>query len=212
MNLTHTAQDVASGATHMMGNLIITDVRILDTLHNSRLVENLRDFEINVLASLMTVKNYEAKEFVAELDDDMLKNALMILVEGEIEVSAMVGNEPVSLHLETSGDLARIMSFVGGHTMSISAKINVKKDSAVLLLQRSKLETLLYSHPSIMYYVMRNLIGHIHGVARRNNAEKEELGNYACGLVILSGLLFAVALGAVKMVVLMLPFYNQSEF
>ncbi len=108
----------------------------------------------------------------------MLKDALMILVEGEIEVNAMVGNEPVSLHLETPGDLARIMSFVGGNTMSISARINVRKNSAVLLLQRSKLETLLHSHPSIMYYVMRNLICHVHGVARRKNAEKEEMCNY----------------------------------
>ncbi len=178
MNLTNTAQDVPSGATHMMGNLIIPDVWILDALRNSRLVENLRDFEINVLASLITVKSYEAREFVAELDDDFLKDALMILVEGEIEISAMVGNEPVSLHLETSGDLARIMSFVGSNTMSISAKINVRKDSAVLLLQRSKLETLLHSHPSIMYYVMRNLICHVHGVARRKSAEKEEMCNY----------------------------------
>ncbi len=178
MNLTNTVQDVPAGATHMMDNLIIPNARILDALHNSRLVENLRDFEINVLASLITVKYYEAKEFVAELDNDMLKDALMILVEGEIEISAMVDNEPVSLHLETPGDLARVMSFVGGHTMSLSAQINVRKDSAVLLLQRSKLETLLHSHPAIMYYVMRNLICHVHGVARRKNAEKEEMCNY----------------------------------
>jgi CRP/FNR family cyclic AMP-dependent transcriptional regulator len=48
----------------------------------------------------------------------------------------------------------------------------------VLLLQRAKLETLLHSHPSIVYCVMRNLVRHVHGVARRKNAEKEEMSNY----------------------------------
>jgi CRP/FNR family cyclic AMP-dependent transcriptional regulator len=169
-------------AMHMMGDLIIPDERVLAALHNSGLVENLRDFEISVLASLITVKYYEASELVAELDDDTLKEALMILVEGAIEVSAFVGNEPVSLYLESPGDLARIMSFVGGNTMSISARINVRKNSAVLLLQRAKLETLLHSHPSIVYCVMRNLVRHVHGVARRKNAEKEEMSNYLYGM------------------------------
>jgi CRP-like cAMP-binding protein len=163
---------------HMMGDLMIPDERVLRALHNSRLVENLRDFEINVLASLIAVRYFEVKEFIVELDDDSLKDALMILVEGEVEVSAMVENEPVSLHLESPGDLARIISFVGGNMMNISASIKVKKDSAVLLLQRSKLETLLHSHPSIVYCVMRNLVRHMHGVARRKNAEKEEMSNY----------------------------------
>jgi CRP/FNR family cyclic AMP-dependent transcriptional regulator len=183
MNLSNTQYDNPPAAMPMMGDLMIPDERVLRALHNSRLVENLRDFEINVLTSLITVQYFEARELVAELDDDdTLKDALMILVEGAIEVSAMVNNEPVSLHLATPGDLARIMSFVGGEMINISARIMVKRDSAVLLLQRSKLETLLHSHPSIVYCVMRNLVRHVHGVARRKNAEKEEMSNYLYGI------------------------------
>jgi hypothetical protein len=103
---------------------------------------------------------------------------LMILVEGEIKISATIGNEPVSLHLEAPGDLARVVSFVGGANMNISAKLNVKKVSAVLLLQRSKLETLLHDHPYIVYSVLRNLVLHMHSIARRNNGEKEEMRKY----------------------------------
>jgi hypothetical protein len=40
------------------------------------------------------------------------------------------------------------------------------------------LETLLISHPAIAYYVMRNLVRHMHGVVRRSNTEKEEMSNY----------------------------------
>jgi CRP-like cAMP-binding protein len=182
MKLTNTQHGTQHGDSlsgiHMMGDLMIPDERVLIALHNSRLVENLRDFEINVLASLITIQYFEISEFNAELDDDSLKDALMILVEGDIEVSAFVGNEPVSLHLEVPGDLARIISFVGGNLMNVSARIKVNKGSAVLLLQRAKLETLLFSHPAIVYCVMRNLVRHVHGVARRKNAEKEEMSNY----------------------------------
>jgi CRP-like cAMP-binding protein len=182
MNLANTQHDTQYGnppaAMRMMGELMIPDERVLRALHNSRLVENLRDFEINVLARIITVRYFEIKEFIVELDDDSLKDALMILVEGDVEVSAMVENEPVSLRLEAPGDLARIISFVGGNMMNISARIIVKRDSVVLLLRRSKLETLLHAHPSIVYCVMRNLVRHMHGVARRKNAEKEEMSNY----------------------------------
>jgi CRP/FNR family cyclic AMP-dependent transcriptional regulator len=178
MNQLSTPHDNPPVPMHMMGDLIVPDERVRRALHNSRLVENLRDFEINVLGNLLTVQYFEVKEFIAELGDDLLSDALMILVEGEIEISAMVDKELVSLHLEAPGDLARIISFVGGNMMNIGARIKVKKDSTVLLLQRAKLETLLHSHPSIVYCVMRNLVRHVHGVARRKNAEKEEMSNY----------------------------------
>src|SRR5450759_2214492 len=182
MKLTNTQHGTQHGnplaTMHMMGNLMIPDERVFNALHNSTLVKNLRDFEVNVLASLITIQYFEISEFNAELDDDTLKEALMILVEGDIEVSAFVGNEPVSLHLEVPGDLARFISFVGGNLMNVSARMKVNKGSAVLLLKRAKLETLLYSHPSIVYCVMRNLVRHMHGVARRKNAEKEEMSNY----------------------------------
>ena len=177
MNIAEPQHSTPPVAMHMMGNLI-PDERVLSALHNSRMVENLSDSEIEILTSLLTVQYFETKEFIVELDDEPLKSSLMILVEGRIEVSALVDNQPVLLQLETPGDLARIISFVGGNTMSVRARIKIKKDSTVLLLQRSKLETLLHSHPSIVYGVMKNLVRHVHGVARRKNAEMEEMSNY----------------------------------
>ena len=163
---------------HMMGDRMIPDERILRALYDSGLVENLPEYEISLLAGLITVQYFEARESVVELYDPLLKEALMILVEGEIEVSAMVNNEPVLLNLQTPGDLARIISFVSNNLENVSARMKVKKNSAVLLLQRVQLESLLKSHPSIVYCVMRNLVRHVHGVARRKNAENEQLSNY----------------------------------
>jgi len=178
MNMNSLIPETPTDILRMMGDRIIPDERIMQALHSSKLMENLRDFEISVLAGLINVRYFESQELVAELNDESLKDALMVLVEGKIEVSAIVNHEPMSLFLESAGDLARIISFVGGNTMDISVSIKVKEPSAVLLLQRSKLETLLNSHPAIVYCVMRNLVRHVHGVARRKSADKEELSNY----------------------------------
>jgi CRP/FNR family transcriptional regulator, cyclic AMP receptor protein len=179
MNIDLTDSQIAypPSTLHMMGDLMIPDERVLNALHASGLVEDLREFEVSVFASLLTIQYFEVSELVAELDVG-LRDALMILVEGEVEVNAMVANESVLLHLKSPGDLARIISFVGGNFVNISARLKIRKNSAVLLLQRSKLETLLHTHPSIVYCVMRNLIRHVHAVSRRKNAEKEEMSNY----------------------------------
>ena len=154
-----------------------SDELVLTTVGHSKLAEGLRDYEIAVLANLMTLQHFEVNGCSLELDGVVLQDALMILVNGEIEISAQVGHENVALHLKTPGDLARIISFVGGN-VSIQASISVKRDSTVLLLKRAALETLLDSHPPIAYYVMRNLVRHMHGVVRRSNTEKEEMKNY----------------------------------
>jgi CRP/FNR family cyclic AMP-dependent transcriptional regulator len=178
MNLTDTQHGSLISPMHMMGDRMIPDERILKALYSSGLVENLLEYEIGLLTGLITVQYFEAKESVVELYDPLLKEALMILVEGEIEVSAMVNNEPVLLNLQTPGDLARIISFVSDNLENVSARMKVKRNSAVLLLQRAQLESLLKPHPSIVYCVMRNLVRHVHGVARRKNAENEQLSNY----------------------------------
>lgn len=177
LEITGTHPVYSKSALHMAGEAMIPDERVLSALHSSRLVEGLRDFEVDAFASLFTLHYFEVSELVAELDDS-LKDALMILVEGELEVNAMVGNESVMLHLIMPGDMARIISFIGGSIVNISARIKILKNSAVLLLQRPKLESLLQNHPAIVYGVMRNLIQHVHGVARRTKAENRELSNY----------------------------------
>jgi len=166
----------------IMNQLITPDDRVMNALQISGITENLRDFEISVLTGLLTLKYYEAGVYTSELSNFALKDALMILIEGKIEVNATVNNEPVLLQLESPGDLAKVMSFVGDNRTNISAMLNIRKNSAVLLLQRSKLESLMHSHPSIVYTVMRNLVQHIHGVARRKYAEKEQLSSYVFGM------------------------------
>lgn len=156
---------------------MMSNERILNTVGHSRLGEDLCAEEVAILSNLMTLKNYETHGSALQLDGEMLGDALMILVSGEIEISATVNQEPVALHLSVPGDLARVVSFVGGN-VSIAASLTIMRDSSVLLLKRADLESLLNTHPLIAYHVMRNLVRHMHGVVRRGNTEKAEMSNY----------------------------------
>jgi len=157
---------------------MISNENIIKALHRSTLVAELRESEIEILLGLLTTQHYKAGEFIAKPDSCSLKDALLILVEGKVEVSAIVDNEPMVMLLKDSGDLARIISFAGSNMVKIDATIEVKEDCTVLLLERAKLETLLDTHHSIVYYVMRGLVRYVHSLARHKSAETEEMSNY----------------------------------
>lgn len=157
---------------------MITKENIIKALHNSTLVAELREAEIEILLGMLTVRHYKIGEFISSPGDGGLGDALLILVEGKVEARAIVDGEPMVMHLKDPGDLARIISFVGSNLVKIEATIEVTEDCTVLLLERTRLETLLDTHPSIVYYVMRGLVRYAHGLARHKSAETEELSNY----------------------------------
>jgi CRP/FNR family transcriptional regulator, cyclic AMP receptor protein len=154
------------------------DELILRVLHNSDLTEELRDAEIEALASVMTVHDYKAGEFLLRPGDTRLEKTLMILGTGEVEATATVRGEKATLHLLQPGDIAGIITFVGGDATQISATVQVKQDSKVLLLERARFESLLNSNPAIVYYVMRGIVRHVHGIVRRMNMQSVEMSNY----------------------------------
>lgn len=158
---------------------MIADERILNALQQSTLIAELRDFEIQILIGMLTIRQYQASDFITRSGDAPLGDALLILVEGKIEVSATVDNEPMSLMLNKPGELARIISFVGSDIAKIEASIQVIEASTVLMLARTKLEMLLRTqHHTIVYYVMRGLVRHTHWLARHKGAESEEIGKH----------------------------------
>lgn len=154
------------------------DQLIMNILRNSDLTSELRDAEIEVLASIITVHDYKAGEYLLRPDDTKLEKTLMILGAGEVEATATVRGEKATLHLLQPGDIAGIITFAGGDATQISATVQVKKDSKVLLLERSQFESLLNSNPAIVYYVMRGVVRHVHGIVRRMNMQSVEMSNY----------------------------------
>jgi len=154
------------------------DDLILQTLHSSTLTEELRDAEIESLGLLFELVEFKAGQALLKPGEERLKNSLVVLASGEVEATAHVGGEQATLHLLQPGDLAGIITFVGGNVSQISATIVAKTDCKVLLLERCKFESLLNSQPAIVYYVMRGIVRHTHGIVRRMNAQSVEMTNY----------------------------------
>lgn len=154
------------------------DELILRVLRDSDLTSELRDAEIEALASVMTVQDYKAGEFLLRPGDLKLAKTLLILGTGEVEATAAIRGEKATMHLLQPGDIAGIITFVGGDATQISATVQVKKDSKVILLERAHFESLLNSNPAIVYYVMRGIVRHVHGIVRRMNMQSVEMTNY----------------------------------
>jgi CRP-like cAMP-binding protein len=157
---------------------MVTDELVMNALRNSSLSEELRDSEIEHLASIITIREYKAGEFILQPGETALKDSLLILGSGDVEATAATGGEQMTLHMLQMGDLAGIIGFVGGNVLQISATIVAKTDSKVLVLERSRFESLLNSQPAIVYYVMRGLARHVHGIVRRMNTQSIEMNNY----------------------------------
>lgn len=156
----------------------MTDSLILQTLNNSTLTEELRDAEIEILSKLFEIREYKKGESLLRPGEERLKNSLIVLASGEVEATATLGGEQATLHLLQPGDLAGIITFAGGNVSQISATVVAKTDCKVLLLDRAKFESLLNTQPAIVYYVMRGIVRHTHGIVRRMNAQSVEMSNY----------------------------------
>ena len=151
---------------------------ILNTLRSSTLSKDLRDSEIELLAGLVTQREYKSGECILEPGAVELKDCLLIVAEGNVEATFNSAGQAVTLHQLQQGDIAGVISFVGGSVQNISATIVAKSDAKILLLERGRLESLLNSCPSLVYYVMRGIARDVHGTARRMNTQSVEMNNY----------------------------------
>jgi CRP-like cAMP-binding protein len=155
---------------------------ILAVLHNTTLTDELRDSEVAALAQIITIRNYKAGEVIVIQNDnnyeDELRDSLMILGSGELDVTYNTKDEAVTLSLLMPGDLCAVIGFVGGDVSKISAGVVAKTDCTVLSLSSRRFEALLNSQPAIVYYVMRSITRYVHGIMRSLNMQTMEMSNY----------------------------------
>ena len=154
-----------------------TEELILQTLRIASFTEELREWEIAELAKVITVHEYKAGTYLIKPSESIEKDALLVLASGEAEVKAIVGNEHITMNLLKPGDLAGIVTFVGGNIKQISATVIVKSDSKVLRLDRVNFETLLNTQPGIVYCVMKGIVRQLHGIVLNLNAQSAEMNS-----------------------------------
>lgn len=150
---------------------------VIDTLRISAITEELNDAEVGILSELFEVRDYKTGEIITQPGDAQPDN-LYILARGDIEVKIKSGSEEAIIHVLKPGDLAGIITFVGGAASEISATLYAVGNTKVLTMERVKFETLINTHPLIVYKVMRGVVRNVHGIVRRINTQSTELSNY----------------------------------
>ena len=103
-------------------------------------------------------------------------NHLYAVVNGALAVARESGGQWLTLHVLTKGDLAGELGFMDGRPHY--AALRAAGPTRVLSLEREKLESLLESHPLIVYRVMRAIFRVVHAILNRMAMQASELTNY----------------------------------
>jgi CRP-like cAMP-binding protein len=150
---------------------------VIDTLRTSTITEELNDAEVQILAGLCEVQEFKAGQAIIRPGFDQPDN-LYILAYGEVQVKIQSIEGEAAIHVLKPGDLAGIITFVGGTSAHISATLTAIGETKVLSIPKAQFETLINTHPMIIYKVMRGVVRDVHGIVRRMNAQSAELSNY----------------------------------
>ena len=142
---------------------------------HSSLGSELTDSEVEVLGTLMTERQLVDGDFL--IKDGTSDDSLHIILIGKVEVVKRTGGDDfASLAVLRDGELAGELSFVDGspHTVGLRALC----ETHVLSLTRAAFETIIDTHPQLVYKVMRAVARSAHRIVHRMNTEFVELSNY----------------------------------
>ena len=153
----------------------MTDRNCLDALRASKLAAELNDEQCRLLSELVTLRDLKDGDILVK--EGNADNHLYAIDKGLLCVVKNVGRgDEVTFFTIAAGDFVDELGFMDGtvHYASLVAS----GDTRVLGLEREKLETLLASHPDIVYKVMRAIVRAVHQIQRRLSMQSVELTNY----------------------------------
>jgi CRP/FNR family transcriptional regulator, cyclic AMP receptor protein len=153
----------------------MNDETKLQALRASRLAADLDEDECRVLSALVSVRDLgDGEVLVREGKPD---NHLHVVASGMLGVVRNADTDDrVTIATLGVGDLAGELGFVDGTERH--ASLVALGSARVLGVEREKLESLLNTHPAIVYHVMRAIIRTVHQIQRRLSLQATELQNY----------------------------------
>ena len=147
----------------------------LEALRHSRLAAELSEGQCRLLAELVSLRDLKEGEVL--IREGHADNHLYVIVRGALSAIKNAGRpEALALFTMGAGDFVDELGFIDGseHYASLVAL----GDTRVLGLERETLESLLTSHPDIVYKVMRSIVRVVHQIQRRLSMQSAELTNY----------------------------------
>jgi CRP/FNR family cyclic AMP-dependent transcriptional regulator len=143
-------------------------------LRSSSLGAELYAEEAKVLAGIMGVRHLKDGETL--ITEGGTETTLFILAEGNLAVISNNDGKETVEYTMTKGECAGTRAFVDRTPRK--ATLRAVGDATIYTLTPDAFESLLDSHPRIVYKVMRALFRVTHGNLMRMNQESRELANY----------------------------------
>jgi len=148
---------------------------LLDALRASPLSSGLDPAQVQVLGGLLRLHPVQVGAVLGE--EGLPDNRLFVVVQGALAIVKHRGtpDETVLATLKP-GDFAHELGFLDGaprHASLVGAS-----DGQVLILEREQLESLIDTHPRILYAVMCTIVRTVHRVQTRLSLQASELTNY----------------------------------
>jgi len=145
-----------------------------EAIVDSSLGHELEKGECQALTTVMKVRSLKDGEVLVKEGD--AENTLFILTQGKLVVSSEVDGKKTAVYTMKVGECAGTRAFVD--LTPRRATLTAEGNSTVYTLEPSDFESLLESHPRIVYKVMRGLFRLTHMNLMRMNVETQELSNY----------------------------------
>ena len=143
-------------------------------LMNSLLGQDLDQDDCTVLAGIMSVRQLQDGEDLVKMGDT--SRTLFVLASGSITVnSGTLGSEGVMYTIKI-GECAGTRAFVEGTPRP--ATLRSVGSSMVYTLEPEDFESLLESHPQVLYKFMRGLFRQTHSNLVKMDVESQQLSNY----------------------------------
>jgi CRP/FNR family cyclic AMP-dependent transcriptional regulator len=148
---------------------------VYEALRASPLAKELTPEQTAVLAGLVSLESFRPKQVLGR--EGAADNHLVVVVEGSLGVVKHLGlqNETQIATLQP-GDFAHELGFLDGSERY--ASLVAMTDARVLILEREKLESLIGTHPQILYRLMCAIVRTVHRIQTRLSVQALELTNY----------------------------------
>jgi CRP-like cAMP-binding protein len=150
---------------------------VLEILRISTITEELTDAELEIFESFFDVQSYKSGDLIVQPGGKEPDN-LYILAQGEIQVKIKSGDGDSIIHILKPGDVAGIITFVGGAPSQHSAALYSLGETKVLSMPSAKFEALVTSRPMTAHKIMRGIVRYMHGIVRNMNAKSSDLSSY----------------------------------
>jgi CRP-like cAMP-binding protein len=157
------------------GESVMTATPLIEALRASPLAPELNEEQVVALAAVMRLVTLPAKAVVEA--EGSVDNRLVVVVDGSLGVIKSIGTaDEAVLNTLRPGDFAHELGFLDGAARYSS--LVALTDARVLTLEREALESLLDSHPRIVYRVMCAIVRVVHRIQSRQSVQASELTNY----------------------------------